>query len=107
MATKVIVDMPICGYKAVIRAEKSGSSVKVEIKSDCEHVKRFNEALGEVGIKAVMHFSRNKIMEVAGDYLTPSCLVPCGVMNAARLELGLISRSRALKSRELKIVFEE
>ncbi|MHC1565279.1 MAG: DUF6951 family protein [Candidatus Syntropharchaeales archaeon] len=107
MPTRVTVDVPICGYKAAIRAEKSGGSIKIDIESDCEHVTQFAEALGEIEMKDVMHISNNKIMEVAGKYLTPSCLVPCGIINAARLELGLISRSLALKKGDLRIAFEE
>ncbi|RLG29291.1 hypothetical protein DRN98_08570 [Methanosarcinales archaeon] len=107
MPTRVTVDMPICGYKAIIRAEKVGGSVKVEIESDCEHVKQFADALSEVGMRDVMHISNNKIMEVAGNYLTPSCLIPCAIMNAARLEFGLISKSLAMKKGDLRIVFEE
>jgi len=106
MATKVVVDMPLCGYKTIITAEKSSSFVKIKIESDCEHVRRFNEALDEIRMEDVTHFSSSRIIEVAGDYLTPSCLVPCGIMNAARIEFGLISKKRALKSKELKIVFE-
>jgi hypothetical protein len=106
MASQILVEMPICGFKATIKAEKEGGSVKIDITSDCDHVMKFAEALGDLEMKDVMHIRDNRIMKVAGNYLTPSCLVPCGIMNAARMELGLISKRLAMKKGDLRIVFE-
>ena len=107
MASQVMVDMPLCGFEATIKAEKEGGLVKIDITSDCDQVMKFAEALGDVKMKDVLHIRDNKIMEVAGNYLTPSCLVPCGIMNAARIEFGLISKRLAMKKGDLRIVFEK
>ncbi len=106
MATKVVVDMPICGYKAVIRAEKCDSTVKIDIECDCEHVRTYNELIDEVTMEDLINITNTKIIGMA-KVLTPSCLVPCGIMNAAGVEMGLISKSLALRMHELRIIFEE
>ena len=110
MVTKVSVDTPICGKKTIVTAEKNSSGkIAIAIASDCEHLQTLNENLKEVGMEGgCMGFDQNPIYVSARESnLTPTCLVPCAIMNAVWVECGLMSRSMTQdeKMRELKLRF--
>ncbi|MCP8304413.1 MAG: hypothetical protein H3Z50_02955 [archaeon] len=110
MVTKVSVDIPICGKKAMVTAEKDSSSkIDIIIESDCEYIRRLAENLKEIDIKdACMSFDENPIfISAKNSNVTVTCLVPCAIVNAVWVEAGLISRSLTQdeKTRELKLRF--
>jgi hypothetical protein len=110
LVTQVSVDEPICGKKVTVTAEKNPSGkIAMVVESDCEHLQTLNENLREVGMEdACMGFDQNPIYISARESnLTPTCLVPCAIVNAVWVELGLISRSMTQneKMRELKLRF--
>jgi len=110
LVTQVSVDTPICGKKTMVRVEKNPSGkVAITVASDCEHLQMLKEHLREVGMEdACMSFDKNPIyISAIESKLTPTCLVPCAIMNAVWVEFGLISRSMTQdeKMRELKLRF--
>ncbi len=110
MVTRVSVDTPICGKKTIVTAEKNSSGkIAVAVVSDCEHLQTLNENLKEVGVEDTYKgFDQNPIYVSARESnLTPTCLVPCAIVNAVWVECGLISRSMTQdeKMRESKLRF--
>jgi hypothetical protein len=83
----------ICGFYARVHAVKHEQrSVAISIESDCENVANFSERLKPMDIKSIFQhpFNRNPIYEQAGQCrLHPACPIPCGVMKAMEVELGL------------------
>jgi hypothetical protein len=91
--TTLDVKAGICGYYARIHAVKrERQSVAIMIESDCENVTAFSKILNQLTIQDIFHhpFNENAIYEHAGQCgLHPACPVPCGVIKAAEVELGL------------------
>ena len=110
LVTQVSVDEPICGKKVMVTAEKNPSGkIVITVESDCEDLQALSQNLKEVGMEdACMGFDQNPIYISARESnLTPTCLVPCAIVNAVWVEFGLISRSMTQneKMRELKLRF--
>jgi len=105
MTTRVLAATPVCDHKTVITAEESGEGVKIEIETDCEEVQALAEGLKEVRWEELATWE-NRLWELAKK-LTPTCIVPSAIMNAAWIEAGMMSRHLALETREQKIVFLE
>jgi len=110
LTSKVSVDMPICGKKTIVTAEKDGADkVKITLESDCEHIRELSQNLKSIKTEdAFLSFGENPVYSSAmSSNLTPTCLVPCGIMNAVWVETGLISRSLTQNetTRELKLKF--
>lgn len=105
--TKIKVNMAICGRTTEIIANSSESCVKITIKSDCKFVQNFAEKLTEIGIIDLSKriIENNVYIQASRSNISPTCLVPCGVINAGWIEMGLISRDLALKEGEIKIIF--
>jgi hypothetical protein len=58
-------------------------------------------------MKGLFYFD-SKVYKLAGEcHLHPSCLVLCGVFNAARIEMKMISKALALREKEITIRFLE
>lgn len=110
LRTRVKVNMTICGKTTEIMADSSsGSGVKITIKSDCKFVQDFAGELTEISMMDLSkRIIENKVYMLASrSNITPTCLVPCGVVNAGWIETGLIAKNLALKEGEIKIIFNE
>ncbi|RLF05938.1 MAG: hypothetical protein DRJ60_04975 [Thermoprotei archaeon] len=85
------VDPGICGMKARIIVEKRNVSVNVNIESKCSDVKAFSSNLKSLSINEVLKpLSENRIYREAAKFLRhPSCPIPCAVLKAIEVELGL------------------
>ena len=105
MTTKVLADTPVCGHKTLITAELAGDAVKIGIVTDCEEVEAVAKELGELKLEELATWE-NRVFQLA-KRLTPTCIVPSAIMNAAWIEAGLMSRYLALEKKEQKIVFLE
>ena len=83
----------ICGYHARIQALKNEQGrVAVSIESDCENIANLSGQLNPMDINGIFQhpFNRNPIYEQAGQCrLHAACPIPCGVMKATEVELGL------------------
>lgn len=81
MTTKIMCDTRVCDHKTYITAELAGDVVKVDIETSCEEVQRIAEELKEIPTKELTWWE-NRIWESAKK-LTPTCIVPSAIMNAA------------------------
>lgn len=100
------VEPGICGFSALIRVNRvERKQLKIDIESDCEHIKALADQLQTLlGMREILKtpINKNPIYEAAGRcHLHASCAVPCGVLKAAEIELGL-----ALK-KAVKIDFQD
>lgn len=97
MAT-VIVDMAFCDktHKVSVKLKEDGD-LSVHIATDCDNIKNYAKGLGDtLTVQDVTDWRGSKVYNA--DICTPAsatCLVPAGVINAAWLELGMLSKSRA------------
>jgi hypothetical protein len=87
------VEPGICGFSALIRVNRvERKQLKIDIESDCEHIKALADQLQMLGLREILKtpINKNPIYEAAGlCHLHASCAVPCGVLKAAEIELGL------------------
>jgi hypothetical protein len=99
MTSKVKVNMNLCGYTTTIEvtvAENGGYDV--EIRSPCQKVRKFAEGLEHLDMMDIADWSNSKILERMKDgEVGLHCSVPTAVLNAARLEAGMIAMSTARK----------
>ena len=97
MAT-VIVDMAFCDKTHEITVElKEDGNMSVHITTDCDNIKNYVKNLGDtLTVQDVTDWRGSKVYNE--DVCAPAsttCLAPTGVINAAWLELGMLSRSKA------------
>ena len=109
MTSKVRVDMTICSHKTIIEAiAQEDGMVKVRIKSTCRDVRDFAKMLPLLGPEDYTSLQDSKVMDLAAhSRLTPTCLIPTAIFNAVWMEVGMISKSLALKEKSICIHFEE
>lgn len=95
MSSTVVVHMRTCGRTARITvAKQPDGTVRVAIDSDCANVASYARLLGDTIAEAdVLDRAASRITAPATVRpLTAPCLVPNGVLYAASLELGLLSK---------------
>jgi hypothetical protein len=92
MAT-IRVDAGSCGFVSIVRAAKTGAGrVAVDIESDCAQVSEFSGRLDVIGTREIFHrpFNENSIYrEAARSGLHSGCPLPCAVIKAVEVALGL------------------
>ncbi len=108
MAT-VLVKMNFCGFTHKITATLNDEgNIDIDIDSPCDHVKDFAKNLGKtITVDDVTVREGSKLFdpEVLKP-LTLTCLVSNGVIDAAWLELGMLSTSAARKVGNNEISYE-
>lgn len=87
------IDSGICGFTAEVRAFRLlRKSVGFAIKSECKQVMALARHLDKLDLNDILHgpIHKNPVYELAGKSgLHSSCPVPCGIVKAAEVELGL------------------
>ncbi len=86
------IDSGICGYTASVRAKAEGRVVRIEIESECPHVKAMAAELMVVEPFKEISFLREGPLtfRVAAKHLAhAACPVPVGVIKAIEVEAGL------------------
>ena len=88
----VTVKMGTCGNVtkiSVTRGEKGRFTVGIE--SSCHSVRSYALLVKEITMEDIMGVRENIVLSYDNiRILTPSCLVPSGVMTAAWLEIGML-----------------
>ncbi|ADC65899.1 conserved hypothetical protein [Ferroglobus placidus DSM 10642] len=84
----IITDQP-CGYKSEVIAKKIDKSVKIEIISECEDVRKFGEELPILSAKDVLTRIPENIVYKKANLKHSTCIIPWVVLKAAEIELGL------------------
>ena len=91
MATAEI-EAGICGLTTTVRTRAEGSTVRVDIESDCEHIARLAVALTEVEPFREISFRGQEplTLEKAREHCAhAACPVPSGILKAIEIEAGL------------------
>jgi len=91
MATACI-EAGICGFTTTVRTRAEGATTKVEIESDCEHIKKLAVALTEVDPFREITFRGEGPLtyEMARRHCAhAACPVPTGILKAIEVEAGL------------------
>lgn len=94
MSSTIFVNMNTCGRTAkVIVSKREDGDLDVRIESDCQNIQEYARRLTRMTEMDVIDFS-NSIVNRAGvrDPLTATCLCPLGVIYAASMELGMMSK---------------
>jgi hypothetical protein len=90
--TKVIVNAGNCGFSVTITVEKGeDKKVRVSLDTECEMVTEMLEDISLLDMRALFskHFA-NPVYRSADKYLKhAACPVPCAILKAAEVELGL------------------
>jgi hypothetical protein len=107
MASTTKAIMKACNRTAKVTVSlRDDGNLDVAIESDCDVVMGYAERLGGmITAMDVYGFQESKINsdEIRGN-LTPTCLVPNAIYNAAFLELGMMTRSLAQQAGENTVV---
>ncbi|MBC8466300.1 MAG: hypothetical protein ISR61_00090 [Desulfobacteraceae bacterium] len=89
----VHIESGICGLETKVSACRiQRKSVRIAIRSDCEQVIALSNQLHKIDMMDVIKnpINKNLIYEKGGKCgLHSGCPVPCGVIKAAEVELGL------------------
>ncbi|MEM3068827.1 MAG: hypothetical protein QXH58_02820 [Nitrososphaerales archaeon] len=103
MTTKVRVDPGACQKKVFIEAKETGSTITINIESDCPSVMRISEKVKEMSLfDIIRRMDDNIVYKAASEArLHPTCAVPCAILKIAEAELGL-----AVK-KDIKILFQK
>lgn len=106
----VVVHMKFCNktHKITVKQKEDGD-FSLHIASDCKEVKDYAKALGDtLTMDDLLSFETSKIFDFSNcKHVTMTCLAPNGVINAAWLEAGMLSKSRAKEVGENTISFEK
>ena len=107
MASTVIAKMNTCEKEAKVTVSmREDGDLDVIIESDCDIVQAYGERLKTISQMDVYNFQESKInADEIRVNLTPTCIVPNAIYNAAFLEMGLLTKSLAKKSRENSVEF--
>jgi hypothetical protein len=107
MTSTVRVNMKLCNFVAVVEAtELDEMTYQVKIESPCEKIQEFSKGLENLTLVDISDWPNSKVQKRMLEMkLGASCLVPSGIMNAARLEAGLISKSLAEEVKCISIEF--
>lgn len=89
---KITVHSKLCDYEHSVLVAREGRELVVTISSDCPHVQALNGLtvpMGDLGL-----IKDNAILARAQDAgCSATCLVPCAIMNACWLEVGMMAES--------------
>ena len=100
--TDVTVNSTICGFVSEIHGELKGDKVVIDIDTPCEKVKQISHL--EVPKMEVFDIKDNYVMDKAKEAKCCStCLVPCAILHACKIESEFISKSLVKKSEPLSI----
>jgi len=104
----VKVNMRLCDKTHIIKVTPGDDGMfNVDIETDCENVKEYVKRVAKISMDDITDMSGSKVMSYESTMMmTPTCLVPKGVLYAAWLEVGMISPSRAKQVKENSISFE-
>ncbi|MGE4274515.1 MAG: hypothetical protein AB7E27_00455 [Candidatus Methanomethylophilaceae archaeon] len=103
----VLVRMRVCDKTHEIEVtQREDGLLDVHIESDCIKVQEYGRDMGPLSMDDLGCITQSRIMDpLLVEHLTPTCMAPVAVFNAAWLEAGMISRSFALKAGENTLEF--
>lgn len=108
MSSTIYVNMNTCSRTAKITVtRRDDGDLDVRIESDCDNVMEYAKRLTRMTEMDVIDFS-NSIVNRAGvrDPLTATCLCPMGVIYAASMELGMMTKRLGQRVHSDEIVID-
>ena len=106
----VVVKMKFCNKTHKITVKQKGDGdFSLHIATDCADVRDYAKSLGDtLTMDDLTDFATSKIFDFGNcKTITMTCLAPNGVINAAWLEAGMLSKSRAKEIGENVVSFEK
>ena len=109
MAT-VVVKARFCDktHRVTVKMRDDGD-LDLIVDSDCEHVALYGENIGPViSMADVTDREGSRVFNPkVQEPLTLTCLAPIAILDAAWIEMGMMSKHRALEIKSDEICFEE
>lgn len=109
MAT-VVVKARFCDktHRVTVKMRDDGD-LDLIVDSDCEHVALYGENIGPViSMADVTDREGSRVFDPkVQEPLTLTCLAPIAILDAAWIEMGMMSKHRALEIKSDEICFEE
>jgi hypothetical protein len=107
MTSKVRVNSKLCDFVALIEAtEKDDCTYDIKVDSPCEKIQKFAKGIENLTLVDISDWPNSKVQKRMLEMkLGPACLVPSGILNAARMEAGLVSKSLAEQVKSISIDF--
>ena len=107
MSSRVRIHMNICEkISTVTISTNENGNYDVKAASSCENVKEYVEELKDLTIVDLTDKMNSRILDRFRTVkMSANCAVPSGVITAAWMEAGLISKSRALQKESNVIEF--
>lgn len=107
--TTVIVKARFCDkvHRISVKMRDDGD-MDLVVESDCEHVVQYGENIGPIiTMSDIVEREGSAIFDQKNqEPLTMTCLAPIAVLDAAWLEMGMMSKNRALEIGSDEICFE-
>lgn len=105
----VVVKMKFCNktHKITVKMKDDGD-LSLHVATDCPEVKYYAECLGDtLTMDDIMDISTSRVLSPENlKKVTMTCLAPNGIINAAWLETGMMSKKLAKEVGENVISFE-
>jgi hypothetical protein len=108
MSSTVIAKMNTCNKvnKVTAKMQEDGT-IQIEIISDCPNVKAYAEKLKTITMEDATNYCGSKVVDPdIRATLSVPCLTPIAVFDAAWMELGMLSKSRAQNVKTNEVSFE-
>jgi hypothetical protein len=107
MTSKVKVNSKLCGFVSWIEAmEKDDGTYGIKVDSPCEKIQKFAKGLENLTLVDIADWPNSAVQRRMLEMkLGPACLIPSGILNAARIEAGLVSKSLAEHVKSVSIEF--
>ncbi|AEH60887.1 conserved hypothetical protein [Methanosalsum zhilinae DSM 4017] len=105
MTSELTVNSNVCDFVHKIKGEMKGDTIEINIKTPCKKIQKMSHM--EVPISEIFGFRDNYVTQKAQEAeCTPTCLVPCAVLHACYLEMGMMSKSLVKKVENISIEFD-
>lgn len=108
MPSTVTVNMRTCGkmHRITVSARDDGD-YDVAFVTDCKDIRQYADRLKVISMTDATDAGSSRIFDPkVCESVSPSCLVPVGVMNAAWLEMGMMAKSLAHRAHDNDIVLD-
>ena len=108
MTSKTTVNMRTCNRTHHITVSmRDDGDMDVEIVSDCPHVQEYARRLTLITLDDVTDFCTSKInAPEIRQPLSGTCLCPLGVLNAAWMECGMLSKTMCKRAHHNEIILD-
>ncbi|NYT12080.1 MAG: hypothetical protein GKC03_05940 [Methanomassiliicoccales archaeon] len=97
MTSTVKINMNVCSQFTVVKAtQKDDGTFDIEVTSDCPNVREFAETLENLDLTDLTDKANSRLFDrMRVTAMSANCLVPAGILHAAWIEAGLISKNLA------------